>query len=290
MITYPNLYYLKYFVDAVELESISGAAQRNRVSHPAISRAISNLEKHLEVELLEHRKKSFKVTEAGYKVAKQAKSLLSSVSEFNSLSLGAADEEPVHFSLGLSKSLSFYYLGGLLNDIRSQFSQIKVHVSFGTTAEITEAVAKRKIDVGITIGTQKLPTLKQNIIKTGKFQLIEAKANRSLRETWESKSFIMTEPRFETEFLKLEYQKQFGRQLPVSFEVKSWQVISELVQEGLGVGLVPDLTIKSWNKESFRVLRPSWFDCEYEVYAHSLKRLSSPPIVQFAIDWLLQKD
>jgi DNA-binding transcriptional LysR family regulator len=47
MITYPNLHYLKYFADAVDLGSVSGAAQKNLVTHPAISRAISALERHL---------------------------------------------------------------------------------------------------------------------------------------------------------------------------------------------------------------------------------------------------
>ena len=70
------MYHLRYFVDAVELGSISSAAQKSLVTHSAISRAVSALEKHLDVALLEHKKKSFKVTEAGYQIADQARLLL----------------------------------------------------------------------------------------------------------------------------------------------------------------------------------------------------------------------
>lgn len=289
MITYPNLYYLKYFADAVELESVSAAAQRNLVSHPAVSRAISNLEKHLGVELLEHRRKSFKVTDAGYQVAKQARALLLSAKSFNSLHLPTEEKESVRLSVGISRSLTSSYLGALLKDVKTRFPDAEIQVQFGTTVDIAEAVAKRLIDVGITIGTQRLPTLKQTAIRKGKYLLIESGASKELRENWESKSFILTEPRFETETLKQNFQKQFGSPLPRSVEVRSWEVICQLVREGLGVGLVPDVTVQSWKKEPFRILRPSWFESGYEVYAHHLKQHSNRRITQYVVDWLIEK-
>lgn len=289
MITYPNLYYLKYFVDAVELESISGSAQRNSVSHPAVSRAISSLEKHLGVELLEHQKKLFKVTETGYQVANQARTLLSSAKAFNSFSLITKEREPVRLSIGISRSLTSLYLSPLLKDIKANFLGAEVHIQFGTTVEIAESVAKKSIDVGITIGTQSLPTLKQTTIRKGKYLLIESGASKGIRESWEAKSFILTEPRFETETLKQEYQRQFGNPLRVQVEARSWEVIGQLVQEGLGIGLVPDVTVKGRQKESFRILRPTWFDCDYEIYVHYLRRRSAHRIIQYVVDWLTEK-
>ncbi len=286
MITYPNLYYLKYFADAVDLESISAAAQKNSVTHPAISRAISNLEKHLGLELLEHRKKSFKVTEAGYRVAQQARVLLASASSFNQLGLVADGGEPTRFSIGISRSLSAFYLPPLLQELKAQFPNVQVQIRFGTTYEIIEAVTKKTIDLGITIGTQTLPTLKQATIRAGQFVLVEAPHAKGAREHLESKSFLLTEPRLETETLKQDFQKQFGSPLLVAMEIRSWEVIGQLVLRGFGVGLVPDILVKDWKKSSFRELRPAWFRCQYDVYIHQLRKTAVSPVLQFAIERL----
>ncbi len=100
--TYPNLYYLKYFSDAVDLGSMSGAAQKNLVTHPAISKAISTLENHLGVQLFIHKKKVFKVTEAGLQFAEQARLLLSAAEDFNSKGLKSTDGNAGTISIGIS--------------------------------------------------------------------------------------------------------------------------------------------------------------------------------------------
>jgi len=288
MITYPNLYYLKYFADAVELGSISGAAQKNLVTHPAISRAISTLEKHLGVQLLDHQKKAFKVTEEGYKVAEQARMLLTTAAHFNSRSL-AADHSGGTIAIGISRTLSEFYLEKLLKEIGRKFPLAKTQVRFGTTHEITQAVADGSVDLGITIGSQNLPTLKQTILTTGNFLLVESGTGKNVRESWESKSFLLTEPRFETELLKKEYQRLFKTALPVFFEIGSWEVIGQLVRRGMGVGLLPDIATKNWKKGSYRVLRPAWFDCEYEIYLHHPKTPMRNRILRHLLDVTLDK-
>jgi DNA-binding transcriptional LysR family regulator len=288
MITYPNLFYLKYFSDAVDLGSVSGAARKNMVTHPAISRAISALETHLGVELLVHKKKIFKVTEEGYRVAKQARVLLTAATEFNSFKLESPDQLS-SISIGISRTLTRDYLNAVLKQIKAKFPMAHAHVRFGTTSEIIEAVAKSTLDLGITIGTQNLPTLKQDLVKTGKFVFVESATSQNTRDSFETKSFIVTEPRFETELLKRQYQNKFGKILPVSLEIRSWEVIGQLVQHGLGVGLMPDIVTKNWKRGSFRLLRPTWFDCDYEIYVHYSRTPSRNHILQHSLDFLLAK-
>lgn len=289
MITYPNLYHLKYFSDAVTLGSVSGAAQKNLVTHPAISRAISALENHLGTPLLEHRKKSFKVTETGYLVAEQAKILLSAASDFETLSLKLHAEETVVLKIGISRTLSEIYLNPLLQDIKKKFPFSTVQVRFGTTNEIIEAVANGSIDLGITIGNQNLATLKQAVIKKGKFLLVEGNLKSDGNKNLDSKSFILTEPRFETEKLRTGYKKQFGNPLPTLFEISSWEVIGQQVQRGLGVGLLPDILISNWKAGSFRILKTPWFDCPYGIYLHSLKTRPNNQVMEFAREILTSR-
>ncbi|MFN8845925.1 MAG: LysR family transcriptional regulator [Bdellovibrionales bacterium] len=289
MITYPNLHHLKYFSDAVTLGSISGAAQKNLVTHPAISRSIAALENHLGTSLLEHRKKSFKVTETGYLVAEQAKILLSAASDFKTLSLKLHTEETVILKIGISRTLSEVYLNPLLLEIKKKFPFSTVQVRFGTTNEVIEAVASGSIDLGITIGNQNLATLKQIGIKKGKFLLVESNFKSDGNKDLDSKSFILTEPRFETEKLRANYKKQFGNTLPTLFEISSWEVIGQQVLRGLGVGLLPDILISNWKAGSFRILKSPWFDCPYRIYLHSLKTRPNNQVMEFARNFLISR-
>jgi DNA-binding transcriptional LysR family regulator len=281
MITYPNLYHLKYFVDAVELGSISGSAQKNLVSHPAISRAILSLETHLGIELLEHQKKAFKPTKAGHQFAEQAQILLLAASEFGKLNLPQPKDLPIVLKMGISRTLSDLYLGELLKSTKNEFPSSSVQVRFGTTIEIIESVANRTLDIGFTIGNQNLATLKQTSAGKGRFLLVQASKTPHERESFETKSFIITEPRPETEKLKAGYKKEFGRDLPVLFEISSWESIGQLVQKGLGVGLLPEISIKNWKKGSYQVLKPNWFESPYEVYVHTSKAQPPNKVLEF---------
>lgn len=289
MITYPNLYHLKYFADAVAFGSISKAAQENLVTHPAISRAISALEAHLGAALLEHRKKSFKPTEAGYRVAEQAQILLSAASDFEASSLSSREDQTIELKIGLTKTLSDIYLSPLLTEVKAKFPHTTTKVSFGTTNQIVEAVANRSVDLGLTIGNLSLATLSQTAIRKGQFLLVEGGPKMKWRGLFEAKSFILTEPRMETEKLKAAYNRRFGRALPVLFEVSSWDVIGRLVQQGMGVGLLPDVAVKSWSKGSFRILRTTWFESSYEIYVHRIKTQPVSRVVACARDALVNE-
>lgn len=284
MITYPNLYHLKYFVDAVKLGSVSGAAQQNLVTHPAVSRAISALEKHLGTRLMEHQKKSFKLTEAGYRLAEQAQILLLAASKFGSLK--SENNDLIELKIGMSRTLSEAYLNPLLHSVKNKFPHATAKVRFGTTNEIVEAVANRSVDLGLTIGTLNLATLRQTVVREGRFALIESGTKKDWHDDVESKTFIITEPRTETEKLKAAYRRQYGGSLPSLFEISSWDVIGQLVQKGMGVGLLPEISVRNWKKGSFRELNAFEFECSYEIYVHTLRSTNYIPVIEYARDKL----
>ncbi len=69
-----NLSALKYFLDAVELQSVTLSAAKNHVSRPAVSQAILRLEQWYGKELLIHEKRRFGLTNDGklfYQAAKK---------------------------------------------------------------------------------------------------------------------------------------------------------------------------------------------------------------------------
>ncbi|MFZ3229429.1 MAG: LysR family transcriptional regulator [Pseudobdellovibrio sp.] len=271
-----NLHHLQYYVDAVELGSISASAHKNLVSHPAVSRAISSIENHLGLNLLIHKKKIFEVTPIGYQIAKQAQVLLLAANSFGKERL-ANDIVAGHVSLGLTRSLGNRYLIPIMISLAKKYPKIKVSIVFGTTGELIEKVSNDSLDLALTIGLQPMPTLKQDQLCRGKFVLIQSNAKKNIK--LESDSFILTEPKYETELLKKEYHKSFKTKLNISIEVASWDMITRLVANGLGVGLVPEISIPSEIKNQLKIIKTDWFNYEYNIYLNQKKNLKLNTVV-----------
>src|SRR5580698_8300834 len=91
---------LKYFIDAVRLESITLSAEKNHVSRPAVSQAILRLEQWHGKILLGHEKRNFALTQAGrefYFLAQKA---------FENLEQGLLSKEVSSRSLNVGCSTS----------------------------------------------------------------------------------------------------------------------------------------------------------------------------------------
>lgn len=260
--TYVNPYHLKYFVDAVELGGISASAQRNLVSHPAVSRAITAIEEHYKISLLAHRKKSFAVTLQGYKLAKTARELLTTLEKFENSISDSVDTITGTVSLGMSRSIGQAFLGKTVDAICKKYPEIFLEIKFGTTAELVDKLLQGDLDLAVTIGKQSMPTLKQSILRTGQFVIAQAE-NRSSSSRTMGK-IILTEPKFETELFRKAYFKTFQKSLNPKLVVRSWDMIASLVSQGQGFGLVPDFVLNSDRK--LKLVKQDWFQCPYEIF------------------------
>ena len=69
---------LKYFIDAINLESVTLSAEKNHVSRPAVSQAILRLEQWCGRPLLEHGKKTIVLTKYGREFYSTARKSLDS--------------------------------------------------------------------------------------------------------------------------------------------------------------------------------------------------------------------
>jgi DNA-binding transcriptional LysR family regulator len=256
----PNLYHLKYFVDAVESGAVSRSAERNHVSHSAVSQAIQNLERQLDVSLVDHQKKYFRVTERGLALAKEGALWLGQLEKIKNTESRARPQEK--FSLGLSRSLAQVYLGSLIRCFEKKLPHLNLEVRLGTTGELMEKTAAGSLDLSLSIGRQALATLDQQVVQRGNFVLIDSR--KRSKPDWER--FLLTEPKEETEKLRKSFYKKFGRDLKTVLEVGSWDVIAQLVHEGLGIGLVPDLALRSSQGLSIKRLKCDWFECPFEIY------------------------
>ena len=268
----------------VELGSISAAAERNLVSHPAVSKAIQTIERDFNKKLLNHQKKSFHLTQQGLAFAAQAKSLLQQFEQIMNHSDEEIEQLKGIVSLGLSRTLGKVYLPQIIHQVRQKYPQLKVNVSFGTTYELSQRLLNGGLDISLTLGKPEGVSVSMKRLREGKFVLIQSTHSQySLKESLQN--LILTQPRVETQQLLKSIYRRFKIRPPVNCQISSWDMICDLVAKDMGVGLVPDLMIQ--DRSDIKVFPQSFFQYNYELYLSLLP--SNQPHSVKALSLLLEK-
>src|SRR6266446_1309095 len=97
-----ELRHLRYFVAVAEMENVSRAALKLRVSQPALSRQIRDLEGEIGFSLLERTAKSVRLTDAGRAFLDNARALLQNADEAVTKARAVASAEPTELHVGYS--------------------------------------------------------------------------------------------------------------------------------------------------------------------------------------------
>lgn len=231
---------LKYFLDAVELESITKSAEKNHVSRPAVSQAIVRLEEWYGKTLLIHEKRSFGLTEDGrefYRLAKQ---------NFENLKKGFGQAQSTDKSLriGCSGSLVDLVFPKIQRFINKSFQPI---VKAGPTHQLLNSLDQEQIHIAFVIEIQKDFRFKAIDLHSGLFNL-RSKSGKF------TETLITTEKRPEVESLFRHVAKN-KIEITQHLEVESWSVASRLaelmdatclVPDYLAKGKLQDVKTKSW--------------------------------------------
>ena len=145
---------LKTFIEVVEQQSFTKAAQKLNISQPTVSLHIRRLEECFNAVLIRRSKKQkqLSVTYAGmivYDAAKQMKSLWQ-FTEITVKELGS--EIKGRLAIGASLTIGEYFLPAFLGRFMKRYPQLEIEVKIDNTVHICELLQSNKIDVGLVEG------------------------------------------------------------------------------------------------------------------------------------------
>lgn len=249
-----NLLYIKYFCDAVRLQSVTSAAKANFVTQSAVSQGIAKLEISLGVALIARHPNRLRLTAEGEIAFQRMMPILKEVSHFKesfSQETGAMLGD-LEFSCPHSFALAI--IPHYLKKFKLQHPDVKVNMfCLGEIGEIKQALQNGFIDFGIAplihYTVDGFSGLKKRMIYAGNYGLYVSKKITQKEE--KKLRFILPAPE-DISFLKESYFRKYKQELNASFIVKSWEVVARLTNEGLGIGYFPDYIASQ--KEN---LRPS---------------------------------
>lgn len=237
---------LRTFVEVAATGSIREAAERLVVTPPAVSAALSALQRELGVALVVREGRGLRVSPAGEVFAGYARQLLGLMEEAKLAAAGHVHPERGRVRLAAVNTVGEYVVPGVLADFRARYPEAEVALEVGNRAHVWDLLAHRQVDLAmggrppsggrlVTLATR--PTALVVVAASGAGQ---PKGKKRWREVsaieLEKQVWLLREPGSGTRAATEEFLAELGIE-PRSLTLGSNGSIRESVQVGLGVTL-----------------------------------------------------
>lgn len=242
-----NRNHLALFQAVAEAGSISGGAERARVSQPAVSKQIAELESALGVRLLERLPRGCRLTEAGTLLAGYANRWRSIEAEAEHAIKAFRGLKRGRLAIGASMTIGGYLLPESIAAFHRRFPEIELQVTISNTQSIREALLGGAIDLGLTEGAIEDGELESTVffqdeivvIAPANHPLVKRK-NVSVREVCRE-PLILREEGSGTRAVVERALRRKGFKVQPLLSLASPEAIKNLVATGIGLAFVSRL-------------------------------------------------
>jgi DNA-binding transcriptional LysR family regulator len=148
----PDLIALDLLDSIAELGSLGQAASRHRMSQPAVSMRMSQLERRLGVVLLQRGPAGTRLTPAGERVAALARRVLSEAGAMMAGVAAVVAEESSHLRVAASLTVAEHLLPGWLAALHRESPEVILAVEVTNSAKVLARVRDGRADVGFVEG------------------------------------------------------------------------------------------------------------------------------------------
>lgn len=245
-----DLQSLRLYVALCELRSLSQAAQRMNIAISAASRRLRLLEEEVGQPLMKRLPHGVEPTHAGITTLRYAQGVLrladQLVSHMGEHRLGVRGRVRVCASSSALVQRLAQDLAGFMRDN----PQIKVDLEERPSSETLDALARGQADIGVIVRGLSPPGLVSIPYAQDRLALAVFPGHRLFaRET------VRFDDILEEEFVALdvgtavhrvvtEQARERGRVLRVRVQVRSFEVMCQMVRQGLGIGILPEAALR----------------------------------------------
>ncbi|WP_134685103.1 LysR family transcriptional regulator [Brevibacillus migulae] len=241
---------LQYFIEVATREHVTEASHVLHVAQSAISRQIANLESELGVQLFIREGRNVKLTVVGKIFLEHAKMAINEIDKAKQKIEEFLDPEHGTIRVGFASSLAANPLPTVISAFRARYPDIGFQLKQGSYKHLIEWVINGEIDIAF-LGP--VPTH----VKEVKSQIFFAENIMALLPTkhplaeqpsirlsqLQNDTFVLFPPDFILREIVVNACAQVGYKPKVSFEGEDIDAIKGLVAAGLGVTLLPEVTL-----------------------------------------------
>ncbi|CEG29376.1 LysR family transcriptional regulator [Bacillus sp. B-jedd] len=241
---------IQYFIEVAKREHVTEAALVLHVAQSAVSRQIFNLEAELGVDLFIREGRNVKLTPIGRMFLEYMEEAMKVIDNARQEVQEYLDPEQGIVRIGFPSSLAAYTLPTIISAFRERYPHVKFELKQSSYHDLIAGVVNGDIDMAL-LGPLPKPEkkVKGDILFTEKIvALLPAghplSKQRSIKlSQLRDDSFILFPKGFVLREIVDTACRQFGFEPAVSFEGEDIDAIKGLVSAGLGVTLIPEVTL-----------------------------------------------
>lgn len=240
---------IQYFIEVAKREHVTEAALELHVAQSAVSRQIFNLESELGVDLFIREGRNVRLTEIGKVFLEHMEQAVNVIENAKREVEEYLDPEKGIVRIGFPSSLAHYTLPTVISAFRARYPDVRFQLKQGTYHGLIESVIKGDIDMALLGPLPRQEKVKGEILFTEKVVAL-LPVNHYLAERKElsisqlkNESFVLFPKGFVLRDIIVNACLQNGYHPQVSFEGEDIDAIKGLVSAGLGMTLIPEMTI-----------------------------------------------
>lgn len=240
------------FCRVIDEGTISRAARTGYVSQPAVTKQIRQLEAHYDALLFDRQDGKLFPTKAGETLYPFAKNMVEMLEQSHEAVDEAAGEHDVMLHIGASFTIGDYLLPSIMGAFKKRFPDYRFSLTIGNTPQIMDRMENRGIDIALVESR-----IDEESFMTETFAHDELVLVLPADHRWKDRTAIMPDELPEETMIWRERQSgtrvilEHALQeagvldfIPSSLELGSIQSIKSAVEAGLGISILPMLTVK----------------------------------------------
>jgi LysR family hydrogen peroxide-inducible transcriptional activator len=246
----PSLRQLRYLVALADRLNFRQAAEACFVTQSTLSAGIKELETLLRVELVERDKRSVRVTAAGAQVVGRARSLVAQAQDLVETARQAAAPLAGDFRLGVIPTIAPFLLPALVPALRAAYPQLKLYLREDLTARLIDRLRAAELDAALIALPYDTGDLVVHELFRDEIWFVAraddplAKEKAIAVERVAPRDVVLLEEGHCLRDHAIVACGARGRAEPALVEATSLATLVQMVEGGLGVTLLPEMTLK----------------------------------------------
>jgi LysR family hydrogen peroxide-inducible transcriptional activator len=247
----PSLRQLRYLVTLADRLNFRQAAEACFVTQSTLSSGIKELETLLGVELVERDKRRVRLTAAGAEVVARARTLVAQAQDLVETARRAAAPLSGDFRLGVIPTIAPFLLPALTPALRAEFPQLRLYLREDLTARLLDRVRAAELDAALIALPYDTGELAVNELFRDEFWFVAreddpfAKEKAVAVERVAPRDVVLLEEGHCLREHAIVACGPRGAAEPALVEATSLATLVQMVEGGLGVTLLPEMTLKA---------------------------------------------
>ena len=244
-----NFHQLHIFHTVAHLGSFTKAAEELKISQPAVSIQVRELERNMGTTLLHRMRRGIKLTETGDSVFSYTRRIFALADEMQASVQDIQGLRTGRLTIGSSTTPGEYILPWVMGIFQERYPGVDVSLSIGNTRSVVERILNRELDMGMAGAAVDIKGLVSFTYVNDEIVMI-CSPNHDVGRIQSPRlsdlvgeRFIMREPGSGTRAAAEEQLKTLGMNVKVVMELGSNEAVKRAVAAGLGLGLVSRFSV-----------------------------------------------